>query len=65
MSSIEVRIPRKQRKRPVSFAANDFLSKKKIVSPGDAITEASNYMRSTNSNTLAQGLLGQLEYFTN
>lgn len=45
MSSIEVRIPRKQRKRPVSCAASDFLSKKKIVSPGDTITEASDYMR--------------------
>jgi hypothetical protein len=45
MSSVEVRIPRIQRKRPVSFAANEFLRKKKIVSPGDIITEASNYMR--------------------
>ncbi|CAB4026725.1 Exosome complex component RRP4, partial [Paramuricea clavata] len=45
MSSIEVRIPRKQRKRPVSCAASDFLSKKKIVSPGDTISEASDYMR--------------------
>ena len=45
MSSIEVRIPRNQRKRPVSFAADDFLRKKKIVSPGDVITEASDYMR--------------------
>lgn len=44
MSSIEVRIPRKQRKRPVSFAARDVI-RKKVVSPGDVITESSDYMR--------------------
>lgn len=45
MSAIEVRIPKKQGKRPMSFAANEFVKKKRIVSPGDVITEATDYMR--------------------
>lgn len=45
MSNIEVRIPLKHEKRPISSAAREFVRKKKIVSPGDVITEASDYMR--------------------
>ena len=45
MSSVEVRIPRKQEKRRVSWDAKDVLRNKRIVSPGDIISEASDYMR--------------------
>ncbi|XP_046845020.1 exosome complex component RRP4-like [Xenia sp. Carnegie-2017] len=45
MSNIEVRIPLKYEKRPISSVAREFVRKKKIVSPGDVITEASDYMR--------------------
>lgn len=45
MSVIEVRIPRKQGKRPLSLTADEFVNKKRIVSPGDVITEAGDYMR--------------------
>ena len=46
MSVIEVRIPKKQGKRPLSFAANEFVNKKRVVSPGDVLTtQAGDFMR--------------------